>query len=274
MKKLYKISEFASMCGVTRELLLYYDQCGLLHPAHIADSGYRYYSLSQMRTLNIILNLRASGMSLKEIGEYLTQPGLGVRFRLLKAQVQALEQQERQIRAKRMALEQSVGSYLEGAKCQYGVLEVRQMPEEYLIASPTRYTKMPDEETFLRTFRNHLKYCEQKELSTRLQAGEIIPLERARRRCFVESHYFNPVQSRVEDERLYIKPAGEYAVYYHQGELEDLEVAFHLFVDEVERQGYQLCGDVYEDDLVEELLLSQTALSVARLTARVEKAER
>ena len=174
----------------------------------------------------------------------------------------------------RKALEQSVGSYLEGAKCQYGVLEVRQMPEEYLIASPTRYTKMPDEETFLRTFRNHLKYCEQKELSTRLQAGEIIPLERARRRCFVESHYFNPVQSRVEDERLYIKPAGAYAVYYHQGELEDLVVAFHLFVDEVERQGYQLCGDVYEDDLVEELLLSQTALSVARLTARVEKMER
>ena len=34
----------------------------------------------------------------------------------------------------RKALEQSVGSYLEGAKCQYGVLEVRQMPEEYLIA--------------------------------------------------------------------------------------------------------------------------------------------
>ena len=174
----------------------------------------------------------------------------------------------------RMALEQSVDACVEGAKCQYGVLEVRQMPEEYLIASPTRYTKMPDEETFLRTFRNHLKYCEQKELSTRLQAGEIIPLERARRRCFVESHYFNPVQGRVEDERLYIKPAGEYAVYYHQGELEDLEVAFHLFVDEVERQGYQLCGDVYEDDLVEELLLSQTALSVARLTARVEKMER
>ena len=40
------------------------------------------------------------------------------------------------------------------------------------------------------------------------------------------------------------------------------------------KQGYQLCGDVYEDDLVEELILSQTALSVARLTARVERADR
>ena len=63
-------------------------------------------------------------------------------------------------------------------------------------------------------------------------------------------------------------------MYDYQGELEDLVVAFHHFVDEVERQGYRLCGDVYEDDLVEELLLSQTALSVARLTARVEKMER
>lgn len=274
MKKLYKISEFASMCGVTREQLLHYDQCGLLHPAHIADSGYRYYSLPQLRTLNIILNLKASGMSLKEIREYLTQPGVGARFQLLKSQIQVLEQQEQQIRARRMALERSVAACLEGAECQYSVLEVRQMPEEYLVATPTRYTQMPDEETFLYTFRSHLKYCEQKGLCTRLQAGEIIPLERARHRCFVESYYFNPVQEPVKDERLLVKPAGTYAVCYYQGELEDLVLAFHHFVDEVERQGYQLCGDVYEDDMVEELILSQTSLSVARLTAQVEKIPR
>lgn len=47
-----------------------------------------------------------------------------------------------------------------------------------------------------------------------------------------------------------------------------------LYLGAQGKQGYQLCGDVYEDDLVEELLLSQTALSVARLTARVEKMER
>ena len=47
-----------------------------------------------------------------------------------------------------------------------------------------------------------------------------------------------------------------------------------LYLGAQGKQGYQLCGDVYEDALVEELLLSQTALSVARLTGRVEKAER
>lgn len=271
MKKLYKISEFASMCGVTRELLLHYDQCGLLHPAHIADSGYRYYNLLQLRTLNLILSLRSSGMSLKEIRGYLTQPGVGARFQMLKAQIQVLEQQERQIRAKRAALEQSVEACLEGAKCQHGVLQVRQMPEEYLISTPTQYSCVPDEGTFLRTFRDHLKYCEARELCTRFQAGEIIPLERARRRCFVESHYFNPVRGPMEDERLCIKPAGLYAVCYYQGELEDLSLAFRHFVDEVERQGYQLRGDVYEDDMVEELILSQTSLSVARVTALVER---
>ena len=111
-------------------------------------------------------------------------------------------------------------------------------------------------------------------MNIRLQAGDIIPMERAKRRCFVENYYFNPVQELQEDERMLIKPAGEYAVCYYQGELEDLELAFRHFLDEVERQGYELCGDVYEDDMVEDLLLSQTALSVARLTARVEKAER
>lgn len=271
MKKLYKISEFASICGVTREQLLHYDQIGLLHPAQTSDTGYRYYSLSQLRTVNIILTLKSSGMSLVEIGEYLTQADVGSRLGLLQARREALAQQERVIRAQRQAVEQTMEGYQEGAECQRGVLYLRHRPEEYLIASPAHYTQEPDEEQFLYMFRNHLKYCEKRRLGTRLQAGEIIPREGVKSHRFLPSHYFCPVVERVQDPRLHIKPAGMYGVYYHWGEVGEMSGACLHFVEEVERQGYELQGDIYADDLVDDLILPHTTLSVARLTAQLAK---
>lgn len=271
MKKLYKISEFAFVCGVTRELLLHYDQIGLLHPAKISNTGYRYYSLAQLRTVNMILTLKSSGMSLMEIRDYVTQPDVGFRLELLQARREALAQQEQTIRAQRQAVAQTIEGYLEGADCQQGVLYLRHQPEEYLIASPIQYAQEPEEEQFLYGFRGHLKYCEQRQLGTRLQGGEIIPLEGAKVRRFLPSYYFCPVPEQVSDPRLLVKPAGEYGVYYHWGEVGEMGEACCRFVDEVERQGYELQGDIYADDLVDDLILPQSTLSVARLTAQMTK---
>lgn len=46
MKNYYKISEFAALCGLSRDTLLHYDRIGILKPAFVAPSGYRYYTLS------------------------------------------------------------------------------------------------------------------------------------------------------------------------------------------------------------------------------------
>ena len=42
MKNYYKISEFAGLCGRSRDTLLHYDRIGILKPAFVAPSGYRY----------------------------------------------------------------------------------------------------------------------------------------------------------------------------------------------------------------------------------------
>src|ERR1044072_9135642 len=53
---------------VSCRLLRYYDEIGLLKPGSIErDSGYRYYSASQLPRLNRILVLKELGLSLEEI---------------------------------------------------------------------------------------------------------------------------------------------------------------------------------------------------------------
>jgi DNA-binding transcriptional MerR regulator len=53
-------------------LLRYYDELGLLKPAQLErDSGYRYYSASQLPRLNRILVLKELGLSLEQIARVL-----------------------------------------------------------------------------------------------------------------------------------------------------------------------------------------------------------
>jgi len=67
-----KIGEFSKIAQVSIKTLRYYDQMGLLKPAHIDRySGYRYYTLSQMVSLNRILALKDLDFTLDQIQELL-----------------------------------------------------------------------------------------------------------------------------------------------------------------------------------------------------------
>ena len=56
------------MNRVTIKALRYYDEIGLLKPAHIDDfTGYRYYTTDQLPVLHQILTLRQMGFSMEEI---------------------------------------------------------------------------------------------------------------------------------------------------------------------------------------------------------------
>ena len=65
---LYKIGMFAAMNHVTVKALHFYEEQGLLIPALIhPETGYRYYTLSQMAVLHQITALKLAGFTLEEI---------------------------------------------------------------------------------------------------------------------------------------------------------------------------------------------------------------
>jgi len=67
-----KIGEFAHLGQVTVRTLQYYDEIGLLRPAHVDPwTGYRYYSRDQLSRLHHILTLKDLGLSLEQIGPLL-----------------------------------------------------------------------------------------------------------------------------------------------------------------------------------------------------------
>jgi DNA-binding transcriptional MerR regulator len=65
---MFRIGEFSKIAQVSGRLLRYYDRIGLFKPVRIdAESGYRYYSASQLPELNRILALKELGLTLDEI---------------------------------------------------------------------------------------------------------------------------------------------------------------------------------------------------------------
>lgn len=71
-ENLFYIREMAATCGVSINALRFYEAKGLLKPAYTdPESGYRYFSRSNLFQLREILNLKDVGLSLLEIKIYL-----------------------------------------------------------------------------------------------------------------------------------------------------------------------------------------------------------
>lgn len=63
----YTINKLALLSGVTVRTLRFYDEIGLLKPAHVAENGYRYYGQKELLLLQQILFFREIGFDLKQI---------------------------------------------------------------------------------------------------------------------------------------------------------------------------------------------------------------
>ena len=53
-KKYYSIRKFGELLGVSSQTLRNWDRNGKLHPHHVSDNGYRYYSEEQLNLVRHI----------------------------------------------------------------------------------------------------------------------------------------------------------------------------------------------------------------------------
>lgn len=65
------IREMAARTGLSSDTLRYYERIGLMPPVPRKRGGIRIYNEVHVRYVKIILSLKASGMSLEEIQEYM-----------------------------------------------------------------------------------------------------------------------------------------------------------------------------------------------------------
>ncbi|MBE9914112.1 MerR family transcriptional regulator [Paenibacillus donghaensis] len=69
---MYSIGQLSKKTNISIRALRYYDEIGLLKPAKISESGYRYYSNEEINTLRHITALKELGFTLAAIKDLLS----------------------------------------------------------------------------------------------------------------------------------------------------------------------------------------------------------
>jgi DNA-binding transcriptional MerR regulator len=110
---LLKIGELAKRTGLTVRALHHYDAIGLLSPSARSDAGYRLYNPADIARLHRIQALRRFGMSLADIGAYLTRPDLPLAA-VVAQQIDMLTQQIEQASTLRARLSRLHGQLAQG----------------------------------------------------------------------------------------------------------------------------------------------------------------
>lgn len=68
----YTISEIAKLVGVNKETIRYYEKLGLVPLAERQNNGYRIYTKRHVEIMEIILLVKDSGFTLKEIKDLIS----------------------------------------------------------------------------------------------------------------------------------------------------------------------------------------------------------
>ncbi len=76
-KGLMSIGEVSKIKNVSIKALRYYDKIGILVPSYVdSNSGYRYYSVEQLRIVDLIVICLGLKLPLKEFKQYVTNEGV------------------------------------------------------------------------------------------------------------------------------------------------------------------------------------------------------
>ena len=239
---LYRIGLFAQMNRITVKALRFYEEQGLLLPAKIdEESGYRYYTMSQMETLHRILALKEAGFTIEDM-KHLNASGDERGF-LLRKKKALLEK----IAELTLQLSKIDGYLMAGGNSLSAPVMVKTIPETVCAVMRRRidsYDALFDIMPELGGYMEDAgcvcalpEYCFTRYLEPGFQEAQIlvevceaVTEKKADRGCL----------------RFRTIPEIRAACIYHKGSYRDFPKTYEVILRYIEENGYEICGNIRE----------------------------
>jgi DNA-binding transcriptional MerR regulator len=155
--KTYKISQVASMFNITRTSLIHYDKWGILSPSIRNEKKYRLYTQEDINKLEIIIALKESGLSLKEIQSYLSGDNETSSIELLEIQKKEIDKKIKDLKTQKNIIDKRI-YHLKKSKEQEiyeGILE-NEYPEIDTAKEIIGYGHLMDYDSAVQRLKNKL----------------------------------------------------------------------------------------------------------------------
>ena len=252
-KKHYTSGEFARLCGTTKETLRHNDEVGILKPAEVGENGYRYYTNGQFFDYDLIVTLKEAGCSLAEIKSYTEYYEPEVFLAGIKDKLRQLEAEKHKIESMQRLLQRAIETTEYALTEEYYKPRLVTCEEEYLITIKVAH---PSEQSFsdmVHDIRDHYMHLEERDLWDEYGMGYIIMKETLEEGKDFASYYYTRIHDKREDERLQIRPAGQYVTMLHKGDYWTLPQSYDIIKKFIAENDLEICGNSYEYELVNHL---------------------
>ena len=241
----FTVGEFAKLCGISKQTLIFYDRENVLKPKERDEyNGYRYYTADQLEQMDSILILREIGVSLSEIRAYMANRSLKSSLQLLESQRAAIQEKLDHLTTVQGRIDRKIDS-LRRLDRQDFSFRFETLPEQLLAVEEVRPPcGLLQVDMALKRL---MKRVKRTDMDHFYQVGDIVPQASVEQGKFLHFRWaFLPVEEREEGVTVLSRPAGLYAVQTHHGPYTRMGETYRAMLAALEREGKRVSGDAYE----------------------------
>jgi len=242
MKK-YKISEVAKKFDITRTALIHYDNCGLLSPSIKNEKKYRFYTSDDLQKLELILALKESGLTLKEIQSYLTEEGKKTSIELLTQQKKEIEKKIKTLKIQGYIIEKRLENLTKFSSIDiYEGIKLDEYPEMIIVEEPIGYGPLMTYDSAVSRLKR--KLGQKGQLSSKFgiafDTSHIDQFGKYKMKYIFD--YLNAEGSILKSTKV---PSNKYLRCLHKGKHPTVEITINRLLTYANEKNYIVCGDAY-----------------------------
>lgn len=241
-KEYYKIGEIANLYGIGTDSLRYYEAIGILKPGR-DDNGYRMYNISDIRTLNILRELRSIGFSMEEIKAHLADFNLQKTLDLFQAEIEAIDKKTAELSSLRKQLSARIEEIQDHRYTETSIVpEIRTLPVRKILRLSESVYRDIDLDIVIKKLQK--EYEDQLYIIGNGSIGSTIPLEKIQ-----AGHYghFTSVFCTTEEGNYDAELSeGNYLCLTVRGPYRHIPLAWRDIFSYMKKRGLQPAGDPME----------------------------
>ena len=248
----FQAGEFAKLCGLSKQTLLYYDKEDIIKPNYKdPHNGYRYYTADQLEQVDTIMILKEIGLPLCEIREHMKNRSLGNALELLKSQEEAVHEKIRRLSAIEHRIKMKTAS-LQLFQKQDPSFQILHLKEQKLAVSPVEGDRgLVEVDLALKKLMQDMKTSGSSHI---YQVGDMVGKEDLLSGTFLKFRYsFVPLEESEEGLQILTKKEGRYAVQFHFGSYDTMGETYRSMIETIKFHKLHILGDSYEFCILDSL---------------------